>query len=242
MLVYKFRMFDQKGYSIDALQRSQLWCSHRSAFNDPFEFQHEIDRHPADIDAVFDSWMRIYPEWRGKVARKMVPIGIAEIVTDYVDKVGVCCFTTEPRNVLMWSHYADSHRGFCLGFEFGEERKPGFISSQDIFPVKYQDDCPHFNVNVFAQKPYAVFDAALPFLTSKETRWGYENEFRYLHTASNAMVSYEPESLKEIIVGANAKVEDVAELRRVCKSVDLRVTMREALVIPRSYELGIRDL
>src|ERR1700729_1649096 len=33
-------------------------------------------------------------------------------------KFGVCCFCAgDPRNVLMWSHYAGAHFGICLQFE-----------------------------------------------------------------------------------------------------------------------------
>ena len=29
---------------------------------------------------------------------------------------GVCCFSEKKDDILMWSHYADGHKGFCLEF------------------------------------------------------------------------------------------------------------------------------
>ena len=34
-----------------------------------------------------------------------------------ISQRGVACFTTELNNILMWSHYADGHKGFCLEFD-----------------------------------------------------------------------------------------------------------------------------
>jgi len=33
------------------------------------------------------------------------------------DIAGVMCFSSTWKNPVMWSHYADQHRGICLGFE-----------------------------------------------------------------------------------------------------------------------------
>ena len=33
------------------------------------------------------------------------------------DRFGLLCFTKHWRNPVLWSHYADTHRGLCLGFE-----------------------------------------------------------------------------------------------------------------------------
>nr|VFK43359.1 MAG: Protein of unknown function (DUF2971) [Candidatus Kentron sp. SD]VFK48776.1 MAG: Protein of unknown function (DUF2971) [Candidatus Kentron sp. SD] len=37
---------------------------------------------------------------------------------------GVCCFSTLVDNPLLWSHYADQHRGFCIGYGFDRVPKP----------------------------------------------------------------------------------------------------------------------
>nr|VFJ61660.1 MAG: Protein of unknown function (DUF2971) [Candidatus Kentron sp. DK] len=37
---------------------------------------------------------------------------------------GVCCFSTLVDNPLLWSHYADQHRGFCIGYSLNRVSKP----------------------------------------------------------------------------------------------------------------------
>jgi len=37
---------------------------------------------------------------------------------------GVCCFSTTFQNPLLWSHYGDQHRGFCVGYNLDREPVP----------------------------------------------------------------------------------------------------------------------
>jgi hypothetical protein len=44
------------------------------------------------------------------------------VVAEKVRKSKVTCFSREYTNTLMWSHYADQHRGVCLEFNGSMER------------------------------------------------------------------------------------------------------------------------
>lgn len=37
---------------------------------------------------------------------------------------GICCFTSNKYNPLLWSHYGDQHRGFCAGYDLNRKPKP----------------------------------------------------------------------------------------------------------------------
>jgi len=37
---------------------------------------------------------------------------------------GVCCFSSEAKNPLMWSHYGDQHNGICAGYSLERAPKP----------------------------------------------------------------------------------------------------------------------
>jgi DUF2971 family protein len=165
----------------------------------------------------------------------------AEILTDYVKAVGVCCFTKDPNSSQMWAHYSGGHTGICLGFEFPESGPPGIITRKNIFEVRYQDDCPRFPISAFQKRPYPLFDLAIPLLTTKHTDWAVENEHRYLHTATNICVQYSTGSLKEIIFGARTTQAQRDRIRKECDQLELDLLFREAIVVPRTYELGIRD-
>lgn len=37
------------------------------------------------------------------------------------ERLGVLCFSKPEKEPLLWSHYAENHRGCCLGFEIRED-------------------------------------------------------------------------------------------------------------------------
>lgn len=45
-------------------------------------------------------------------------------------ELGVVCFGADYKNPVMWAHYADNHRGVCLGFD---------VDERFLFPVEYDD-------------------------------------------------------------------------------------------------------
>ncbi|QPJ64108.1 MAG: DUF2971 domain-containing protein [Candidatus Nitrohelix vancouverensis] len=82
--------------------------------------------------------------------------------------VRICSFTTRKENLLFWSHYADSHRGFCV--EFDATKMPIKLA----YKVQYKNEYPEF---IFpAPRDENLFIPAL--VKSKD--WEYEEEFRII--------------------------------------------------------------
>lgn len=78
---------------------------------------------------------------------------------------GMICFSSNCNQVPMWGHYADNHRGICLGFE---------VKSKDdkLLQVKYKKYRPHFKnpaLMSFKQR-----------LQIKHKIWSYEKEYRLI--------------------------------------------------------------
>ena len=46
----------------------------------------------------------------------------------------ISCFSEEPDNMLLWSHYGNKHTGICIGFKVYQEFKSNCIhlSSRDL--------------------------------------------------------------------------------------------------------------
>jgi hypothetical protein len=82
--------------------------------------------------------------------------------------VGILCFSAANDNLLMWAHYADSHRGFAVEFDSENEE---FKKLGDLHEVKYIKTRPI----VDAAKP-----VTLEFYVRKSPEWGYEREYRLL--------------------------------------------------------------
>lgn len=86
----------------------------------------------------------------------------------------------EYKNILMWSHYADSHKGICIRYklnrnflEFNHKLQVG----SDLMNVEYKEE--HF-----INSSINSIDEKIAFAT-KNKCWSYENEVRLLHYDPN---------------------------------------------------------
>lgn len=117
---------------------------------------------------------------------------------------GMLCFSRDWRNPVQWSHYADKHRGLCLGFD---------IDDRLTEPVTYTRK--RLSITGFMRKSedeqLRILESVL---TTKYSHWRYENEVRVFARLEN------PDSesglyfhdftkdikLAEVIVGPESKV------------------------------------
>lgn len=49
----------------------------------------------------------------------------------------VSCFAQSPYSMLMWSHYANNHQGFCIEYETPDYSKENENIYLNLFPVIY---------------------------------------------------------------------------------------------------------
>ena len=79
---------------------------------------------------------------------------------------GIVCFTKEYKRPILWSHYADKHRGVCLGFD---------VSAEHAMDIKYVKE----RIPLIDElgRP-ADEDAIAEMYTSKDEDWSYEGEVR----------------------------------------------------------------
>jgi len=122
------------GYAIQNLEQAQIFCQHYAGYNDPFEFWTKVlvgipdpEREPERYLAALRTW-GFYCD---TVAEAMDNQIIQDSVAEYFDEcqnyappfdemrqdVRIACFGSERDNQLMWSHYADGLRGFCIVFD-----------------------------------------------------------------------------------------------------------------------------
>ena len=55
------------------------------------------------------------------------------------DQFGIASLTTRFNDALMWSHYASSHTGICIEYDFSDYMNHINQSQMLLFPVNYSD-------------------------------------------------------------------------------------------------------
>src|SRR5580658_3045414 len=139
--------FVEARWAIENIREQRLKVSRFFDLNDPFEL--------------------FAGEQSDKPFRKKMS-GWAEKVNQ---QEGLLCFTQSWRDPLMWSHYADRHRGMCLGFDVDDSLFARINYSPRRLPL---DKWKHLNC---AGPPKELKQL---LLSTKCARWEYENERRVI--------------------------------------------------------------
>ncbi len=123
-------------YALQNLENGQIFCQHYAAYNDPFEFWTTIAEGIPDPDHEPERYLAALRTW-GFHCRTVAEAKEDEIiqrsVDDYFDEcqsyappfeamrqdTRISCFSSDADNLLMWSHYGDGLRGFCIAFNEG---------------------------------------------------------------------------------------------------------------------------
>ena len=107
---------------------------------------------------------------------------------------GVLCLSAVRDDILMWSHYADFHRGVCLEFDGAAKLM------QHAFPVSYSKERP--SIHMIRDSNETAMEKSL---RTKSDHWKYEREWRLLSYPNGpGVMQLRPESLTGIVIGAEA--------------------------------------
>ncbi len=159
---------------------------------------------PSKFRDPYDCWGILLSDIKNYNAEKL--IHAEQKLRRGVQQLGVICLTSSWDNQLMWSHYADSHAGMCLGFkviDLIQNDGENFF----LLPVQYADITPipiseawHDEETNLASKATSI-----SFLRTKIPDWHYEREWRFLcspkHRGKKRNLSNFGLELKEIIFG-----------------------------------------
>lgn len=159
----------------------------------------------------------------------------AELLKQY-DR-GICCFSSEQDNPLLWSHYADQHRGICAGYSLERNPKPNLLK------VEYGGDR-EVRTSSIAK---AVIDNNLAhqekldrdILLRKALPWKYENEWRLL---GNRGLQDSDLSLEEITFGLRCPTSVIHAVVSALNGRSKPINFYETYLIDGSFSLMIRQL
>ena len=91
---------------------------------------------------------------------------------------GVCCFSSVYKNPLLWSHYADQHRGMCIGYDL--IRNPEPCIHKVIYGGSRIVKTSLIMKAVIDRDPEANEILDQNILLKKASQWRYEREWRLL--------------------------------------------------------------
>ncbi len=225
--LYKYRSLSTKKdkenqktireYTSRILTHNEIYFAKPSEFNDPFDCgfhiscEGDFQRHrnklkelnPALSEKEIDdlTHKQLEPDFINKTEQ-----AFNDTIRHETDKCGIFTMSAKRDNLLMWSHYADHHRGICLEFETTN----GKLFGCDLLKVDYPLLYPNFSVY-----DEADLDWVRKYISTKSEDWYYEKEWRILYHETGTQ-TYLTEELSGVILGAriSEKNEENEELVR----------------------------
>lgn len=153
---------------------------------------------------------------------------------DLVEKeIGVLCLSSDPMNILMYSHYADRHRGVCMEFT---------LQQDNIFnpeQVRYVRDFPSLDFGLSHDVNKAL---AVTLVATKSEVWEYEQEYRSLRGGGAGIVEIPDNYLSGIIFGCAASDETVQAVMDVVKQSGKNIKLSKAVKSDSSFSLTMEQL
>ena len=191
-------------YGLSNLALRRLKVARFSELNDPFEL--------LAIDLV-------NPDLRAGIRAKNKLIN---------DKQGLICFSRNWRSPLLWSHYADCHRGIALGFEVPEDllTKVRYVGGMEKLKLR-NDSTSQSEIDAFLDR--------LRF--TKFRAWEYEEEVRQFvdlgGLSREAQLYFLPFSstlvLRQVILGVRCDL-DIEAVRKLVARFPMKVHVTKARI------------
>ena len=239
--IYKYASIDTAKLIV---KKSSLKVSCPFDFNDPFECRANIS-----TDATLDEIVKFFnfcdrrSEFtpKQKQEKAIEALAYPKVFNETVRKslegttqnTRMCCFSKKNDNILMWSHYANMHKGVCLKFDI--------LQDVDFFypllPVLYESDFLAYN---YVLNPTLVVDKQIRM---KAIDWEYEHELRIIKTNGNDYYNFKKEALTEIIFGCSAEVKEINEIKKIADETKYpSISLKQAKQVEGKYELQIEEL
>ena len=234
------------------LRSGGVRLSPRADFNDPFDMMCRVE---PPSEPVLNAFIAQYPESeRGAVlqgARRggaMFRDKIPPETAKFIERVGVSCFSSVRDSILMWGHYADGHKGMCIGFRKGEPPMGSGGVMGCLIPtsletgnlrllrrVSYSNDFPVWKPMVAELK-----DNIMNVFSKKALCWAYEEEWRIIAMDSARTIQpLHKDAFGYVIFGAKTSEEDKDRIVRAAIAAGHAPEFRQAKIMRDKYQLEI---
>jgi len=253
-VLYKYRNWDIDFHK-NLVLKGEVYFSSFDQLNDPFEgsipFRYKKEQLTIEnLYLKFVSFMKttkpdvtseeIDQEWKEQLKVKKWEddnhrLKNEEKFTRQLHEVyGVFCLCEKNDNYLLWSYYANAHKGFCVGLN-SKNLVVETVSS--IAPVAYSDTIPR--IDIFEHP-------SLAFRKLTETKaifWQHENEYRLKNIKfRQSSCTVTPATIQEIIFGEKMSQDLKFQIMEQSLAFNKGVRFYQANRNLDEFKLDIREI
>ena len=253
--IYKYRDFTSR--SLNMLANNELYFANSGSFNDIFDCRARKEFEFKDDEDFVNKWTPL------EASHQNISIQNARSFVEHIVKndhskekyireksemfqklvlqsFGICSFSEISNDILMWSHYSDSHKGFCIEFNRSPENMLAHAN-----PIDYPEDDEFPYINYWlGPKNEAQLDEVKIIITTKSKHWKYEKEWRIVNRPQfidehyrGHTVEYSDEMISGIIFGSRMDSKARTTIKNIMAGKP--VTFYEAKPVKNKFCLEI---
>ena len=141
---------------------------------------------------------------------------MSPVIESAKKRYSICSFSANIGSSPMWSHYTESHRGFCIEYDF-----KGLGMNNDnvqlMLPVLYRDK----SIEIVDINSLDASFCMLAF-TIKDISWAYEGEWRMFSLFSEKPYPLVMPKAKAVYSGLNIDRNiGLEKLKHVCSEIEV---------------------
>ena len=194
MRVFKYRGANFER-DLESLEKNSYWSPKFDDLNDPCETLINTD--------PFKTQSKIFAKLFSKEKSEQfleVEKALHNLFEVKKKGIGIYSLSKTFKDELLWAHYADSHKGFCIEYDL-ELLANSYKSFETFsFPVIYNKKPPEYGIrDINNTKTNQIVQKLAGY---KSKRWNYEQEHRIV-TGFYGEHPYDPNCLKSIYFGLN---------------------------------------
>jgi len=248
---FKYRSMDAASlpWVEKTVLHNEVYFAPALSFNDPFDLRPALvlDGTPQEHrQRYIASSIKFEPQLSASEREAAADQAMTSMTPEHIDETaaliqalhseqlttrhGVFCVSEKRDDILMWSHYADHHRGICLEFD-GHGR---FMAHAQ--PVRYSEE--RVPINAYRDDSDTMLEKAM---FTKSNHWAYESEWRLLsYQRGPGVVQFRPENLTGIVIGAMASAATVEKVLDWNKTRPEPIQVYRASINKKKFDLDIR--
>lgn len=253
---YFYKYMPDTEWAIQSLFRCEATFSSRKCFNDLFDSKINYiypTAHQLKLirNSLSKEWYKDVNLWftKGLISaygKKKINKFI-DISDSILDGYLFYCVSSINNSNLMWSHYSNSHYGFCIEF------KSKYLTADKVI---YRDSIASVDLSHFIKHAFVTIDKEgdVDFLKEeninignliskalliKLNEWAYESEYRFhlsddqkkvplIDCPGKYIIKYQPEWVESIIFGCRANIELIKKIKNGLSKIMIDVKYRKA--------------
>jgi len=260
--LYKYRCWTDDLHK-KLLKDNEIYFSSAKNFNDPFDSTIPVRYDKASKKEIRELYFKhisdMHPNLIRRERKKLTQKGLEKglykdpnhIKWHYgfqrnyrYEHFGICSLTEINDSIIMWSHYADSHKGYCVGLDTDKLTnycKQELVSVNKIIAlerVDYQKEYPFFNAIKMGD-----LNLTIKSFITKSDSWEYEREYRLiLFDNTNRSIKLKDGIISKIIMGCRMPEEHKEEIKRILKDKKANIELLQAEIKEESFGLDFKKI